>query len=56
MKESFEKVNFEKKPADDNKSMKNYPACKELKTLKKLKNYAHAAVIRLTIYRDMLMI
>ena len=26
----FEKANFEKKSADDNKSMKNYPACKEL--------------------------
>ena len=30
LKESFEKDNFEKKSADDNKSMKNYPACKEL--------------------------
>ena len=26
----FEKVNFEKKSVDYNKSMKNYPACKEL--------------------------
>ena len=29
MKEFFEKVNFEKKSVNDNKSMKNYPACKE---------------------------
>ena len=29
MKESFEKVNFEKKPEDENKSMKNYQACFE---------------------------
>ena len=29
LKEFFEKVNFEKKSADDMKSMKNYPACKE---------------------------
>ena len=26
----FEKVNFEKKSADDKENMKNYPACKEL--------------------------
>ena len=26
----FESVNFEKKPADNNKSMKNHPAGKEL--------------------------
>ena len=30
LKELFEKVNFEKKYADDNKSMKNYQACKEI--------------------------
>ena len=30
LKEFFEKVNFEKKSADDNKSMKNYMVCKEL--------------------------
>ena len=30
LKEFFEKVNFEKRSADDNKSMKNYPACKDL--------------------------
>ena len=31
LKDLFENVNFEKKKsADDNKSMKNYPACKEL--------------------------
>ena len=29
MKEFFEKVNFEKS-ADDEKIMKNYPACKEI--------------------------
>ena len=30
-KEFFEKFNFaKKKSADDNKIMKNYPACKEL--------------------------
>ena len=29
LKEAFEKINFEKKSADDNKSMKNYPACKD---------------------------
>ena len=28
LKEFFEKVNFEKKSAKDNKSMKNYPACR----------------------------
>ena len=27
LKESYEKTNSEKKSADDNKSMKNYPAC-----------------------------
>ena len=27
LKEFFEKVNFEKKSADDNKSIKDYPAC-----------------------------
>ena len=27
----LQKVDFEKKSADDNKSMKNYPACKELR-------------------------
>ena len=32
LKEFFEKVNYEKKFADDNKSMKNYPACKLLKS------------------------
>ena len=31
LKEFFEKVDFEKKTADNNKSMKNYPGCKELK-------------------------
>ena len=30
LKEFFEKVNFEKKSADDKKIMKNYPACKEV--------------------------
>ena len=30
LKEFFEKVNFEKKSADDNKGIKNHPACKEL--------------------------
>ena len=30
LKEFFEKVEFGKKSADHNKSMKNYPACKEL--------------------------
>ena len=30
LKEYFEKVQYEKKSADDNKSMKNYTACKEL--------------------------
>ena len=29
LKGVFENVNFEKKSADDNKSMKNYPACIE---------------------------
>ena len=28
-KQIFKKANFEKKSADDNKSMKNYPACKD---------------------------
>ena len=28
LKEFFEKVNFQKKSADNNKGMKNYPACK----------------------------
>ena len=32
-KRIFDKVNFEKKSADDIKGMKNYPACKELKRL-----------------------
>ena len=31
LNEFFENVNFQKKSADDNKSMKNYPVCKELK-------------------------
>ena len=31
LKDCFEKIDFEKKSADDNKSVKNYPACKELK-------------------------
>ena len=31
LKESFEKVNFEKLSADDNKSMENYPAYKVLR-------------------------
>ena len=31
LKEFFEDVFFEKKSADDNKSMKNYPACIELR-------------------------
>ena len=31
IEEFFEKVNFEKRAADDNKNMKNYPACKEKK-------------------------
>ena len=31
LKEFFETVNFEKKLADDNKSMTNYIACKDLK-------------------------
>ena len=30
LKELFEKVNFEKKSADDNYCMKNFPACKYL--------------------------
>ena len=30
LKEFFEKVNFEKKSADDSKSMKNYPVWDEL--------------------------
>ena len=30
LKDFFEKVNFEIKSADDNKSTKNYPACKGL--------------------------
>ena len=30
LKEFFKKVDVEKKSADDNKSMKNYPVCKEL--------------------------
>ena len=30
LKELFEKVNLEKKSADDNKSMIDYPSCKEL--------------------------
>ena len=29
----FQKVNFEKKTADDNKSMKNYPTCLDLTLL-----------------------
>ena len=33
MKELFEKDNFEKMSADDNKSLKNYPACKEFREL-----------------------
>ena len=36
----FEKVNFEKKSADNNKSMKNYRACKEL--MHKSKNLINA--------------
>ena len=31
LKEFFEKVNFAKRLLEDNKSMKNYPECKELK-------------------------
>ena len=31
----FEKDNFEKRSADDNKRMKNYPACKKLKKQRK---------------------
>ena len=31
LKEFFEKVDFEKKSAEDEKSMKNYPVGKELK-------------------------
>ena len=30
LKEFFEKINFEKKSADDNKSMNKYTTCKEL--------------------------
>ena len=30
-KVNFKKINFKKKSADAKKSMKNYPACKELK-------------------------
>ena len=30
LKEVFQKDHFEKKSADNNKSMKNYPVCKEL--------------------------
>ena len=33
LKEFFEKLNFEKTSAVNNKSMKNYPACKEFKNL-----------------------
>ena len=32
LKEVFEKVNFVEKSTDDNKSMKNYPACKKSKS------------------------
>ena len=32
LKDFCEKVNFAKKLVDNNKSMKNYPACKELNT------------------------
>ena len=31
LKEFFENVNFEKRSSDNNKSMKNYPTCKELR-------------------------
>ena len=30
LKEFFKKVNFDESSADDSKSLKNYPACKEL--------------------------
>ena len=33
LKEYYEKVSFEKKSADDNKSKQNYPACKDLMKL-----------------------
>ena len=33
LKYFFEKVNLEKRSADDNKIMKNYPACKELRNM-----------------------
>ena len=33
LKEFFERGYFGKKSAEDNKSMKNYPACKELKSI-----------------------
>ena len=35
LKEVFEKNEFEKKSADDNKSMENYQKCKQLKAEKK---------------------
>ena len=37
LKEFFLKVNFEKKSADDNKIMKNYPACKDIANVYKMK-------------------
>ena len=41
LKEIFEKVNFEKKSSDDNKSMKSDPECKELKYNKKIESCTH---------------
>ena len=38
LKEFFEEINFEKKSADNNKSMKNYPACKSDKQPSALMN------------------
>ena len=39
LKEFFEKVNFDK-----NKSMKNYPACKEVNCLKTSGRLSHSAI------------